>query len=468
MRMCGSPNTNPPTNVLSPDEAEQSLTVFRSQMQHHLAFVHIPPDLTAEQLRKTRPFLFRAIVAVTSPSTHQKMARGKELKRVLAHNAIVENQSSLDLLLSLLTYVAWGWDPFLNKDGTLSRLIMLAISLVSDLRLNKPLPTDVHMIGPLTPGFGKACKDAVQDTYVSSYYAQIDAMRWTPQMEEGIRAINSHKEYPSDEVFAFQVRLQLLAQRALHAREKHETDYPHLATAPVPAFLYLNALQGQLQGLKDSLSPELEYHEILITHLYYIDLCINEAAHTANSNTPLVNTPETSNDGCTSGFERLECLWGSVRAIKSWFDVFFTLSPSTYRGLSFLLWAQLARCLVILYRLSTLEDPAWDRKAVRNMVDLLQVLDRIAEKLEITSHETGEQSNDDLFMQVPRIMRMFRAWAVSKMAHDETGEEPGCDLYSDAAIGIGDNIIGQTQNQMVGSIDFNNDRWWEEFSIGLR
>jgi len=167
------------------------------------------------------------------------------------------------------------------------------------------------------------------------------------------------------------------------------------------------------------------------------------------------------------GFERLECLWRSVSAIKSWLDVFFTLSPSACVGFSFLFWAQLSRCLVILYRLSTYADPAWDLQAVRNTVDLLLVLDRMADKLELASSEAGERSNDDLFMQIPRMMRMFRAWAGAKMAPEETEEEPTWP-YNGTATSAGDNMVDQNQMMMMQSIDFGNDMWLEEILAGLR
>ena len=192
--------------------------------------------------------------------------------------------------------------------------------------------------------------------------------------------------------------------------------------------------------------------DILIAHVHYIDLCINETAHTANSDAPLLLTLAASNSSSTPGFERLECLWRSVNAVKSWLDIFFTLSPSACAGFSFIFWAQQSRCLVILYRLSTLADPAWDRQAVRDTVNLLFVLDRIADKLEQTSSEAGERSNDDLFMQISRMTRMFRAQASAKIAPGEAiwpnGGSPG-DMMD--------------QDPMMQSIDFGNDMWWEDF-----
>jgi len=71
-------------------------------------------------------------------------------------------------------------------------------------------------------------------------------------MDEGLRAIGANKECATGESFAFQVRLQLLAQRAVQVREQQE------ATTPLPASFYLKALKGQLQELRGSLSPQLQ------------------------------------------------------------------------------------------------------------------------------------------------------------------------------------------------------------------
>jgi hypothetical protein len=53
----------------------------------------------------------------------------------------------------------------------------------------------------------------------------MDTMRWTPQMEEALRAVGASKECPTDEVFAFQAPLQQLAQRAAQVREQQEADH---------------------------------------------------------------------------------------------------------------------------------------------------------------------------------------------------------------------------------------------------
>ncbi|KAI1762953.1 putative C6 transcription factor [Hypoxylon sp. FL1150] len=482
-----STDTLSPPSEPSSEEAEAYLNLFRTHMVRYLAFVHIPPNMTASQLRREKPFLFRAILAVTTPTVQDKLARGRELKRIIAQTALLENKSSIDLLLGLLTYVAWSYDSFLTRSGTLSRLVILAVSLVGDLRLNKPVPPDVHLIGPFTPGFENCYGDTGEETaqrylerqravlgcfllssIVSSYFAQMDAMRWTPQMEEGLHALATSKACPTDEAFAFQVRLQLLAQKSIYIREQRQEDNtivaPSTATSRLPASMYVRSFHSQLQELRGSMSAILAQDRILIAHMHYIELCINETLHTANSNEPLLATPGSSPSSNSTGFERLECLWRSVNAIKSWLDIFYTLPPPTVSGCPFPLRAQLARCLVVLFRLSTLEDPAWDRQAVRGTVDLLLVLDQIATKLDIASRESGEQSGDEIFAQFSKAMRTFRAWAATKIAPEEPVADPAWS-YAGTTPTVG---YGMMDNNPMMMMDIGHDGWFEGFFAGPR
>ncbi|KAH8892008.1 hypothetical protein GQ53DRAFT_794145 [Thozetella sp. PMI_491] len=461
---------------------EAHLHLFRSRMLPCLPFIHLSPDVTAQQLRKDRPFLLHSIAAVTVPSTRQKLARGIEFKRLVTEAAMIENKSSIDLLLAVLVFAAWGYDQFLNRSCTVSRLMMLALSLVYDQRLNKPQPGDMHMVSALAPEFecsveeeasGRHCLEQkravlgcfVLSTIIESYFAQMDTMRWTPWMEECLCTITANQECHSDEVLAFQVRMQRIAQRTMHVREQqqqqqhqHQNGQTSSVGAPIPAFLYLKALQGELQELKASMSPRLQQNQVILTHVSYVELCIHETAHPSSLSTSLLTTPAASYGGSMPGFERVECLWSSLQAAKAFTDVFTSLPPDTCIGLPFLSWAQYAACIVILYRLSTLEDPGWDCRAVRQTVDLLAVLSAMADRLELTSREAGEGAADDIFAQISGMTHMFRMWASVRLAP----EEPSALVETGAAAGSGEWLADQ-EHLMP---DFGNDRWLEELFTG--
>jgi hypothetical protein len=54
---------------------------------------------------------------------------------------------------------------------------------------------------------------------------------------------------------------------------------------------------------------------------------------------------------------------------------------------------QFSRALVSLYKLSTLEDPAWDRNMVRNTANVLEILDRILYNLKKSSRISLESDH---------------------------------------------------------------------------
>lgn len=79
-------------------------------------------------------------------------------------------------------------------------------------------------------------------------------------MEESLRAIESNSGCPADVAFAFQVRLQQLAQKAVQFREQREWDFARAGADPGPdlsASFYIRNLQTQLQQLNDALPPLL-------------------------------------------------------------------------------------------------------------------------------------------------------------------------------------------------------------------
>jgi hypothetical protein len=121
---------------------------------------------------------------------------------------------------------------------------------------------------------------------------------------------------------------------------------------------------------------------------------------------------------------------------------------------------------MVLYRLSTHIDPAWDLQTVRDTVDLLVVVDGIIDKMQLASGEAGEQSEDDLFAQITQFMQTFRAWAADMLTlknpgavdGDESGWVPDSSATATCA---GESMdLRQTTLQ---SIEFGNYMWLGDF-----
>lgn len=84
-------------------------------------------------------------------------------------------------------------------------------------------------------------------------------MRWTPQMEKYLRTLAANKHCRTDATFVYQVRLQLIAQETVRAREQLDLNQRQ-GTASLPLSLFFNPLQRQLQDLRSTMSSHLPSH----------------------------------------------------------------------------------------------------------------------------------------------------------------------------------------------------------------
>ncbi|OBT78006.1 hypothetical protein VF21_03127 [Pseudogymnoascus sp. 05NY08] len=493
----GSPS--PPEPSLR--QAEECLEFFRSQMLPYFPFISLTPDTKAWQLHQNRPFLFQAILTITTFSTQKRLARIEGLKRILFTSALLEVQSNIDLLLGLLTYLAWSTDAFLGRADLVSRLMILAISLVYDMRLFKPLRPDTRLMMTITQGkdYGSdqnpsdetvadfmekqravlAC--FVLSSNISSHLGRIDALRWTPQMEEALRIIETNTSCLTDKAFAFQVRLQLLKQKAAHIREQNEIDRARTSTASattsMPGLLYLKTLREQLHSLISSFPPDLlqrgtgdaQRTGAFITHAHYVELYINQLSYSISCDSPPLNlSGPLSDGGHLPGFERLKCLWGSVESIKSWLNNFHNFSPPDLVGLPFHFWSQMILCVTILKYLSVLEDPAWNRQDVRNAVDLVAAIDLMIQKLDRVCIESSLQCDDSLFNLLSKLLAKCRVWAdgrlsrACQMPDAEAGLNQGAGPGETSHSSSGSSIPDLDQMMWMQSMDLENDRWFED------
>jgi hypothetical protein len=93
-------------------------------------------------------------------------------------------------------------------------------------------------------------------------------------------------------------------------------------------------------------------------------------------------------------FHRVENLRGCFNATKSWFTKFLSLSSfpvSTYPQISLIIFAQLAHCIVALFRLSTFESPdvPWDRQVIIKEFDFGDVMKTLTKRWESVPEAAG-------------------------------------------------------------------------------
>ena len=92
---------------------------------------------------------------------------------------------------------------------------------------------------------------------------------------------------------------------------------------------------------------------------------------------------------------RIESLYTTLEATKSWFDIYFTFPPAHYVRFIIAVSTQLASSLITLYRLTTFEHHGWDRELVRQTCCLTDILITVTEKMSLVKSAAGLDYDDD-------------------------------------------------------------------------
>ncbi|KAL4803094.1 hypothetical protein BDV18DRAFT_43321 [Aspergillus unguis] len=397
-------------------DPEAALALFRDKMLRYCPFLYLAPDLSARELQRERPFLVEVILAVTTRSVQEKLLWGKRIKSIIAQSLVVDYTASMDILLGLLVYASWSQDHFILRLPTLSRFMSLAISVVDELHLSKGESLDRHRLvelgGGNDPKFNRSAppfrtaeqKRAVLgcfmiSSYVSIYFTEMDPMRFTSQMEQDLCFLAANPEWPGDVALATHVRLQLLVQNAVQLRDEQGT-LPHLP-------FFLKSFRSQLDSIRSAIPPQLLNEPEILSQLHYTELSIHETAYTANIDP---QSPMATFSNSAIGPDAADCMWHSVMAIKSWFHVHFMMPTETFTQFSIITWCQLSRALVTLFRLTVHPASDWDRLAVRNTLDMAQVVDDLRERFGHVAPNPGGPFPDDMWTRGGLLLWAIRSW----------------------------------------------------------
>ncbi|KAL2022475.1 hypothetical protein VTK56DRAFT_5304 [Thermocarpiscus australiensis] len=410
----------------TPIEAAESLRTFRKQMLIFLPFMHLPDAVTSERLREIYPFLWFSIMTATCKNVDRRLAMSESSEKFLAQKMVVEHVKSLDLLLGLLVILGWTHYYIRKESRMLTLLASLAKSLVFDLGLNK------NVREPCIAAYIKAsCAPAPKETtleerravlacfvltsQISHAMKRLDALAWTLQMEEFLESLSQHGEWEGDDLLVAQVKTQLVVEELTRATSQSPDNV-------APAYV-LSALQTQLRNIKLQLPFHLQQNDAILSHISYTELAIHEAT---------LARPKAPVSGTTSDLQRYEAMEGCLSAARDWFDRHFAIPNHMYARVPLNYWCTMAHCLWSIYRLSSLDDPGWDRRAVRSKIDWLAVCDKlVARCTEVVAQRQLESGpspmeEEDGFAKLSKALQSVRErWAAEQAAADGSPGGPG-------------------------------------------
>ncbi|CAM1504638.1 Fc.00g022290.m01.CDS01 [Cosmosporella sp. VM-42] len=413
-----------------PEQAGDYLETFRRFHLKTFPFVHIPPEVTAAQLQRERPFLWLNIRAFCCKSVAEKNKVDKNIRQILAQSLLVDSERSLDLLLGLLAYLAWTMDHGRGKK-MLCIYSSLAASLVFDLRLDRPGQEHPCRETESFKSFGYPIRQYVPTThrtneerravlacfatcsvYVrhsitrahndepssTSSFLNSQTMRWTPHMEDCLQHLANEPQTPGDELLVAIVKISKVMDDATTAASWRFLDSETYGAPKVPPVLHVKSLSANLEATKATIPPAILETRVVRSYVCDTTMMIN--------NLPLSNAVYPPKMSGLVEFGKSEYFYACIQATQQGLDNWFSFGPEELFGASMALLLHFGRYTHNLYRLAMTENPGWDRAAVLNAVDLIQTLERGAELVGSVPESVGLYTDgSDFFTKSAATLR---------------------------------------------------------------
>lgn len=105
--------------------------------------------------------------------------------------------------------------------------------------------------------------------------------------------------------------------------------------------------------------------------------------------------------------------------IKGWLDIFMQIPPADLVGIQVDIFTQFLHCVVLLFKLTTIEETGWDISEVRRRADVFEILDSTCQQIESVTSVTGMVDADGprsgLFFKAKYLWQAIKALLAAEM-----------------------------------------------------
>jgi len=304
---------------------------------------------------------------------------------------------------------------------------------------------------------------------------KMDPLRWTPYMDDCVTVLLQGKETEND------IMLATIAK--CHATMVQMTNFPaqwdpESESRHPPPIYFVKAMQLQLQNISRSLPAHLQTNKVLLLHTYGAEVIIKEGILTSQRS-------KEQQSSTLSNLQRLEGLNSIVIALERWFDAYFDIPMIDWIGVPFCVHFQFGHSIMLLFKLNILDEPGWDPEELRKRIDLLEVLERGAQRLDDISKVRGVTTEEgdspeepkSILRRAPKLLRRLagllkaelercmeaKAQTPSQVDTQSSGYGSASSASSTAEFGTGalipDDVMMNLVNDPWVADMFNT--WWE-------
>ncbi|KAH8166020.1 hypothetical protein CIB48_g2229 [Xylaria polymorpha] len=363
-----------------------------------------PSPAPAHDLQRDRPYLWLNISAICCRSPVKQAALSRQIREELAHKILVSCERNIDMLLGSLCLL--GWTMHLCFKPTLSAVMSMATSIVTDLRIDRPAQEDDPRVINCfkSNDFVKVPYSAVRTieerratlacyVFCSSGGAFLrgPSMRWTSHMEDSLNLLASNPEWEGDQILVLMVRIRKLADNIIQAQATWASDSEPSGTFKPPVTMYVKYYHQWLQKIRDQLPESLKDNRLATSLIMSAEMFISEIPF--SNSTCWGHLPESHLDAHTRQLRpqppprhidiaRVEANYATLHTSRAFFDHFLTFELTDFLGFSFPVLLNFFRAAQILYRLRVVDELTPDNQAVPNSIDLLEGIEIVANRYE--------------------------------------------------------------------------------------
>jgi hypothetical protein len=193
----------------------------------------------------------------------------------------------------------------------------------------------------------------------------------------------------------------------------------------------------------------------ILLFLYTAEISVKEA---------LFNRPKLQDQTGLSNLQRLEGLESILTAIEKWLEVMYKVPPSDWIGITFSVFIQFGHCLMLLFKLGSIDEPGWDTSELTRRANLLDIVEFFAQRLDdipklLGMVDAASAGDSGLFFKSPKLLRGIKALFASKMQADGQLPRTSDNAGSDGGFSLPDDIAMELAEDPWIPDLFSS--WWE-------
>ncbi|KAF7133991.1 hypothetical protein CNMCM5793_005517 [Aspergillus hiratsukae] len=269
--------------------ASEAFNRFVTHMAPQMPFVVFPPGTTMSDVRKSKPVLLHAIIAVSIGAIQpdSQLALLDDFYKTIAERIVVKGEKSFDLVQALVVSCNWYTPPDHFEKLKFYQLTHMAVTLAMDLGMNrkllvrnKPLPIFRDLKKPPSMNLDSP---ETRRTWLGCYFMAVQVavslrrvllVRWQPYMDECVAILeNSPDALPSDKAVIQWARLAHMTEDINFQLSSDDTVYVPFTDPKVQ--YTVKVFEKQLEQWKRETPPEI-YTPVMKQSEHIVNLYIYE------------------------------------------------------------------------------------------------------------------------------------------------------------------------------------------------